>query len=171
MIPRIPRDSESDESPRDIDVELQSFMVRHGVEISVAEVFHLSPQPEIDEQIRQHNHATIRTSRAKQALVVCVTAFNWDEFPVEPQQVLFTIAGEGALLEQCEEDYFAWCEAQEFDPDRRGVERKFRQTVDATNALRRMLGETAYEELITLYLDTVPRLDEDEVGGEEEDDL
>lgn len=160
-------EDDEEETPRDIDVEVQSFIVRHSLDITIGEVFHLSPELEDDSNIRQHNHVAIRTARDKHPLVLCMTSLNWDELPVEGGHVIWALAAEGSLLEQSSENLSVWCEIQGFDPDRRSVERKFRQTIAATNALRRLLGEAAYVELLTLYGELAPTNDD----FDDDDDL
>ena len=107
-------------------------------------------------------------ARDKHALVLCMTSLNWDELPVEGGHAIWSLAAEGSLLEQSSENLSVWCEIQGFDPDRRSVERKFRQTIAATNALRRLLGEAGYVELITLFDDLSPT--DDDVDDDFDDD-
>ena len=44
-------EDDDEEVLRDVDVEVQSFIVRHSLEITIGEVFHLSPELEADANI------------------------------------------------------------------------------------------------------------------------
>lgn len=156
---------------RDIDAEFDTFLLEHDVAIVVEEVFHLNPHPEEDHDIRQHNHVVIRSPRSTRALSLCMTSFNWDDFAVQPPHVLFSLAGDAALLEQAEGNYVLWADSQGWSPDSRGAERRFRQTVEMVAALRELLGERGYAELIALYEEAGPDLEGSDPLADDDDDF
>ena len=162
-----------DEEPdrRDIDAEFDTFLLEHDVTIAVEEVFHLNPHPEADHDIRQHNHVVLRSTRSDAALSLCMTSFNWDDFAVQPPHVLFSLAGDAALLERAEGNYVLWADSQRWSPDSRGAERKFRQTVSMVAALRELLGERGYTDLIALYDEAGPDLDDLDLLADDEGDV
>lgn len=146
---------------RDIDADFDTFLLEHDVTITVEEVFHLNPHPEEDHDIRQHNHVVLRSPRSESAMSLCMTSFNWDGFAVLPPHVLFSLAGDAALLEEAEGNYVLWADSQQWSPDSRGAERKYRQTVAMVAALRQLLGERGYAELLALYEEAGPDIEED----------
>lgn len=154
---------------RDIDAEFDTFLLEHDVTIAVEEVFHLNPHPEEDHDIRQHNHVVLRSPRSQTALSLCMTSFNWDDFRVLPPHVLFSLAGDASLLEQAEGNYVLWADSQQWSPDSRGAERKFRQTVEMVAALRRLLGERGYAELIALYEEAGPDIEDPDLLADDDD--
>ena len=155
---------------RDIDAEFDTFLLEHDVTITVEEVFHLNPHPEEDHDIRQHNHVVLRSPRSPEALTLCMTSFNWDNFTVLPPHVLFSLAGDAALLEQAEGNYVLWADSQQWSPDSRGAERKFRQTVEMVAALRQLLGERGYADLLALYEEAGPDIEDPGFPGEDDEE-
>ena len=163
------RDRPHSHEERDFDAEFKRFALEHDVQITVEEVFHLNPFPEETAAIRQHNHAVIRSGRTKKTLTVCMTAWNWDDNPVLPTQILFPLGGEARLVEEVEGNFLAWAGTLELDPDSRSVERKFRQTLAMTASLKALLGAAAYGELLELQGAAAEAIAEIEDGeGEEE---
>jgi len=154
---------------RDIDAEFDTFLLEHDVTITVEEVFHLNPHPEEDHDIRQHNHVVLRSPRSETPITLCMTSFNWDNFAVLPPHVLFSLAGDASLLEQAEGNYVLWADSQQWSPDSRGAERKFRQTVEMVAALRRLLGERGYADLLELYEEAGPDLEDPELFDDDDE--
>lgn len=148
--PPLHPENHDDDEPRDFDAEFETFMLEHELEIAVEEVYHLSPGGEATEDIRQHNHVVLRSTRRKGALTVCMTSANWDDFPVLPPHVLLSIAVDASMLEESERHFLPWATTLGFDADSRSAERRFRQTVQMADALRGLLGERSYRALLEL---------------------
>ena len=140
---------------------LGAFLRARGVEIAVEEVLHVSPVPEESESLRQHNHVTLRAGGG--AITLCVTALNWDDFSLDPTLVLHTLATEAAVFERTEGSFLRWAVALDWDPDSRAVERRFRQAAELCRALRGLLGEDGYDEMLGLADEMADRL----LGGDD----
>ena len=158
MSPSRPESSYDNDDVRDFNAEFEAFLLEHQVEIRVVEVFHLSPMNEATEDIRQHNHVLIRSGVTKRNLSLCVTAMNWDNSPIVASQVIANLAAEVRLLAESDSDFVTWALTFEFDPDSRGVERKFRQTIKLAESLLALLGERAYDQLHELSFDAAEAL-------------
>ena len=152
---------------RDFDAEFKRFALEHDVHITVEEVYHLNPFPEDAAEIRQHNHVVIRSGRTQRTLTACMTAWNWDDNPVHPTQVLYPLADAARLVEEVEGHFLPWAGAQELDPDSRSVERRFRQAVEMVAALKALLGGAAYGELLELQAAAAEAIAEVEEGMED----
>jgi hypothetical protein len=174
-MPTSPRDNpDADNEERDFDTEFETFMLQHDLEVAVQEVYHLNPGQEETGDVRQHNHVVLRSTHRKNApaLSVCMTSRNWDAFPVLPPHVLLSLAVDASMLEECERVFLHWAEVLELDADSRSVERKFRQTVQMSDALREILGQRAYKTLLELGFDLKQSwlAVEEESGDEDEDE-
>lgn len=145
------RDTANDyKQVRDFDVEFEIFLLEHQLNISLEEVYHLAPLGQTTEEIRQHNHVVVRSSRTKRSLTLCATTMNWEDNPIPPSLVLANLAGEARLFMECEGDFQSWAATFELDADSRGAERRFKQTAVIAEALRSLLGEGAYNQLMKL---------------------
>ena len=153
-MPKRPRPS-SARAARNAD-PLAAFLAAHHLEIAIEEVLHVTPIPEESDAIRQHHHVTLRANG--RAFVLCVTALNWDDATPDPTLVLHTLATEAAVFESAEGSFLRWAVALDWDPDSRAVERRFRQAAELVRALRALLGDTAYDELLALADTMVEKL-------------
>jgi len=135
---------------RDFDVECEIFLLEHQINISLEEVYHLAPIGQTTDEIRQHNHVIVRSGRTKRSLTLCATTMNWEDSPIPPSLVLANLAGEARLYMECEGNFKSWASTFDLDPDSRGAERRFRQTAVVAEALRSLLGEGPYDQLIKL---------------------
>lgn len=138
------------EEVRDFDAEFEIFLLEHQLHISLEEVYHLAPLGQSTEEIRQHNHVVVRSSRTNRALTLCATAMNWEGHSIAPNLVLANLAAEVRVLNECEGDFPSWAATFEFDADSRAVERRFNQTAAIAEMLQSLLGEAAYTQLIQL---------------------
>ena len=143
--------SSSPAAPRDFPAEFAAFLRRHKLDIAIDEVLHLDTLPTTEEEIRQHNHVVVRAPRSRLQLSLCLTAQNWDNFPIRDVDVLMALAADAAILEGAHGDFLAWADSLEWNPDSRAAERKFRRTLHLVTTLRNILGDAAFDELMTLY--------------------
>ena len=135
---------------------LATFLGDHDLDLTVEEVPHISLVPEDTEAVRQHNHVTLRAG--DRALTLAVTALNWDDATVEPPLVLHALATEAAVFESAGGSFLRWAVSLDWDPDSRAVERRFHQTAGLVRALRELLGERGYDELLALAEEMAERL-------------
>jgi hypothetical protein len=75
------------------------------------------------------------------------TIIDTDDGPPDMSEVLDAVAAEAAVVEAAA-CYEAWAVQMGFDPDSRSGERVYRATRRQGNALRRLIGEEAYEALL-----------------------
>lgn len=145
----------------DVEDPFESFINEHGIRIEITPVYHLSPDVEPEEAIHQHHCVTMRGEHGDRPLQCCMTTPNWDEVELTPATVLFAVGADVRLVEGTE-GFFEWAEALDYDPDSRGVERLYRQTVEMAGHVRGMLGDEAYEEFLTLCDEVANALADDE---------
>ncbi|MEO8622474.1 MAG: hypothetical protein ABI625_15490 [bacterium] len=158
------------ESLRDFQAEFEAFLVEHGIVISVKEVYHLNPFGEATDEIRQHNHTIVRSNRTKRSLSVCTTTMNWENSPVLASALFANLAADARILEESERNLLQWAPMLDLDPDSRSVERKFNQTANIAEALRGLLGEHVYVQLLQLSLEYSESLGESDDDDNEDDD-
>lgn len=150
----------------DIEDPFASFIRDHGIRVEITPVYHLSPDVQPEQEIHQHHCVTLRTERAEQPVQCCMTTPNWDEVALEPATVLFAVGADVRLAEGTE-GFFEWAEALDYDPDSRGVERLYRQTVEMAGQMRRLLGDEAYDDFLTLCDEVADALADDEDEGDD----
>lgn len=162
-------DTENNETPppRDFVAEFASFLREHEINISVEELYHLNPLPEEESEIRQYNHAMLRSPRSRQTLVLCMTSYNWDAFPTDPVDVIRALGAEAYIVEVADGSFVNWAQSLDWNPDSRAAERKFRQTLEMVKMLRLLLSDAAYGGLLELYAESAVE-DEDMEDDEEE---
>lgn len=159
-----PHEREHDEE-RDFDAEFEALLLAHDLDVTIEDVFHLNPQLEEAEDIRRHSHVVLRSRRSRRSLAVCLTSFNWDDAPVHSVLALATLAADANLFERSDGSFISWALAQDYDPDSRAAERKFRQTGEMVAALRAVIGERGFADLLALQADAAAamlRAEEDE---------
>ena len=135
---------------RNFDVEFEIFFLEHQLSVSMEEVYHLAPYGQSTDEIRQHNHAILRSGRTKRSLTLCATTMNWEGNTIPHALVLANLAGEARLFLECEGDFQQWVSTFELDPDSRSAERRFKQTAVVSEALRSLVGDGGFDQLLEL---------------------